>query len=387
MRLNSKIFKYFKEREEQNKFIFVLKGGRRSGKTFATCQKLLILCNNTAGTIVNIASMTAEQGRLGAYADFCTIIKSEDYFYRVCTVFSSPREIRFKNGSKIFFNSYKNSETAKGVACDYLYINEANNFTKQQYTDLVANVRKGVFLDYNPNQKFWVEDYVKENEILTTTWKDNYKNLTPLQLDYFFNLKKLAEKEGATDLDIRNYKIYYCGEYYELRGDVFNRYNIKVVPAEPAQKKNIIIFADPSALRGGDYFALCLGCQDEEGKVAILETHSVNEGSPADIIDIINRWRIAYDVKFIYIETNGIIGVKFYEECQKQNIPVSPYYSRENKFERIIANYGKIVNETYFVDRPKLQGYLSQVYDFGEKCEHDDNIDAVNSLVTCYNYL
>lgn len=387
MRLNSKIFKYFKEREEQNKFIFVLKGGRRSGKTFATCQKLLILCNNTAGTIVNIASMTAEQGRLGAYADFCTIIKSEDYFYRICTVFSSPREIRFKNGSKIFFNSYKNSETAKGVACDYLYINEANNFTKQQYTDLVANVRKGVFLDYNPNQKFWIEDYVKEDEILTTTWKDNYKNLTPLQLDYFFNLKKLAEKEGASDLDIRNYKIYYCGEYYELRGDVFNRYNIKVVPAEPAQKKNIIIFADPSALRGGDYFALCLGCQDEEGKVAILETHSVNEGSPADIIDIINRWRIAYDVKFIYIETNGIIGVKFYEECQKQNIPVSPYYSRENKFERIIANYGNIVNKTYFVDRPKLQGYLSQVYDFGENCEHDDNIDAVNSLVTCYNYL
>lgn len=387
MRLNSKIFKYFKEREEHNKFIFVLKGGRRSGKTFATCQKLLILCNNTAGTIVNIASMTAEQGRLGAYADFCTIIKSEDYFYRVCTVFSSPREIRFKNGSKIFFNSYKNSETAKGVACDYLYINEANNFTKQQYTDLVANVRKGVFLDYNPNKKFWVEDYVKEDEILTTTWKDNYKNLTPLQLDYFFNLKKLAEKEGATDLDIRNYKIYYCGEYYELRGDVFSRYNIKVVPVEPAHKKNIIIFADPSALRGGDYFALCLGCQDEEGKVAILETHSVNEGSSADIIDIINRWRIAYDVKFIYIETNGIIGVKFYEECQKLNIPVSPYYSRENKFERIIANYGKIVNETYFVDRPKLQGYLSQVYDFGEKCEHDDNIDAVNSLVTCYNYL
>jgi phage terminase large subunit len=75
MKLNGKIFKYFAEREKNNKFIFVLKGGRRSGKTFATCQKLLILCNNTAGTIVNIASMTAEQGRLGAYADFNTIIK------------------------------------------------------------------------------------------------------------------------------------------------------------------------------------------------------------------------------------------------------------------------------------------------------------------------
>ena len=87
MKLNGKIFKYFTEREKNNKFIFVLKGGRRSGKTFATCQKLLILCNNTAGTVVNIASMTAEQGRLGAYADFNTIIKNEEYHYLWCTWF------------------------------------------------------------------------------------------------------------------------------------------------------------------------------------------------------------------------------------------------------------------------------------------------------------
>lgn len=386
MKLNGKIFKYFAEREKNNKFIFVLKGGRRSGKTFATCQKLLILCNNTAGTLVNIASMTAEQGRLGAYADFNTIIKNEEYFTKICTLYSSPREIRFRNGSKIFFNSYQNSETAKGVACDYLYINEANNFTKQQYTDLVANVRKGVFLDYNPNHKFWIEDYVKEDEILTTTWKDNYKNLTPLQLEYFFNLKKLAEKDGATDLDIRNYKIYYCGEYYELRGEIFNRYNLKITQEEPVYKKNIIIFADPSALRGGDYFALCLGCQGDDGKIYILRTHSTNVGSKEEIIEIINKWRLTYDVKFIYIETNGIIGQTFYEDCQKEKIPITPYCSRLNKFERIIANYGKITNEVVFVDRPGLQGYLSQIYDFGEKCEHDDNIDAVNSLVTCYNY-
>ena len=387
MKLNGKIFRYFQKREKANKFLFVLKGGRRSGKTYATCQKLLILCNNTAGTIVNIASMTAEQGRLGAYADFCAIIKAEEYFYKICSVFSSPREIRFRNGSKIFFNSYKNSETAKGVACDYLYINEANNFTKQQYTDLVANVRKGVFLDYNPNFKFWVEDYCKEEEILTTTWKDNYKNLTPLQLQYFYDLRRLAEADGASDLDIRNYKIYYCGEYYELRGEIFNRYNIKTEAEEPEQKKNIIIFADPSALRGGDFFALCLGCKDENGKIAILETYSVNTGTEEEIIEVINKWRLTYDVQFIYIETNGIIGVTFYEKCQKLKVPVTPYYSRENKFERIIANYGKITNNVYFVDRPKLQGFLAQVYDFSEKCDHDDNIDAINSLVTCYNFL
>lgn len=386
IKLTKKYVDYFSQREMEGKFLFVLRGGRRSGKTFAICQHLLIKCWNSR-VFVNIASMTAEQGRLGAFADFKTIIKGDKYFSKHTDIIETPREIRFTNGSRIFFNSYKNSETAKGIACDYLYINEANNFSKQQYTDLTANVRRGIFLDYNPNSIFWVKDIVKEEEILTTTWKDNYKNLTPVQLQYFANLKAQAERPDATDLDIKNYRIYYCGEYYELQGSIFNKSNIKVVPNEPRQKLNIIAFLDPSALRGADFFAMCLMCRDEKGKRYVLETWSENEGSKYEVVDQLNKWRTEYGEFDIYCETNGLAGINFVEFAEKENIAIIPYFSNKNKFERIVANYGELTNEVYFVARANTERFLAQVYEFGEKCDHDDNIDCVNSANNIYKYL
>lgn len=387
MKLQSKIFNYFREREKQGKFLFVLKGGRRSGKTYAVCQRLLLLCNNTAGTIVNVASMTVEQGRLGAFADFVNIINAEPYFLRVTKKLETPREIRFLNGSKIFFKSYQDSETAKGIACDYLYLNEANNFSKQQYTDLSANVRKGIFVDYNPNFKFWIDDFVKEDEICVTTWQDNRKNLTPVQLAYFDDLKKQAEREGASDLDIRNYRVYYLGEYYELRGNIFNSSNIRVVDVESKQKNKLVIFCDPSALRGADFFALCLMCVNNQGEKEVLETWSENTGDPQDVIDVIVAWQVKYGNANVFVETNGIIGQKFYEDCIRKRIAVQSYYSHENKFERIVANYGALTKEVVFVRRYNTDKFLSQIYEFGKKCEHDDNIDCINSAYNVYKFI
>lgn len=387
MRLQSKIFNYFREREKQGEFLFVLKGGRRSGKTYAVCQRLLLLCNNSAGTIVSVASMTAEQGRLGAFADFVNIINAEPYFLRVTKKLETPREIRFLNGSKIFFKSYQDSETAKGIACDYLYLNEANNFSKQQYTDLSANVRKGIFVDYNPNFKFWIDDFVEEEEICVTTWQDNRKHLTPVQLAYFDDLKKQAEREGASDLDIRNYRVYYLGEYYELRGDIFNSSNIRIVDVESKQKNKLVIFCDPSALRGADFFALCLMCENDKGEKEVLETWSENTGDAQDVIDVIVGWQMKYGNANVFIETNGIIGQKFYEDCIKNGLAVQSYYSHDNKFERIVANYGALTKEVVFVRRYNTEKFLAQVYEFGKKCEHDDNIDCINSAYNVYKFI
>jgi phage terminase large subunit len=206
--VNKKIFTYLVERYKAGKFISAVMGGRRSGKTYTISQFLLMQMYNE-GDVVNVASMTMEQGRLGAYEDFKANINAcswATYF----EVYKSPREIHvLHNGGKCFFNSYSNSETAKGIACDWLFLNEANNFTKQQYTDLVANVRKGVIMDFNP-AKFWVDDYIPEDEQLHTTWKDNAKHLTDAQLRYFDDLKRLGDKPDANPVDRRNYLAYYC---------------------------------------------------------------------------------------------------------------------------------------------------------------------------------
>lgn len=361
------------------KFDFL--GGRRSGKTFFICQYLLKRC--AMGDVVNVATMTSEQGRLGAYADCCTILNGSEVSGQAFEILRSPREIRYKyNNGRIFFNSYQDSETAKGIACDWLYINEANNFTERQYIDLSASVRKGVFADRNPNAECWTE--TNGFAMIHSSWKDNAEYLTPEQRKWFETLKAKAESKDATQADIAFYRMYYLGEYAEIAGAVFTPTNIQVAPL-PDGVGDVLVFCDPSALRGADYFACVLG-GIKDGKVYIIDTYSPNMGDRPMMVRRLLDWCKAYEVQAVYIETNGIIGQDFYDYAINSGLPAMAWYSRGNKYDRIIGNYQNIITQVVFADTDNNKEYLRQVYAFDRKCEHDDNIDAVNSLYNCYKW-
>lgn len=362
---------------------YCLRGGRRSGKTWGVMR---FLCHLGAvrPIVANVASMTGEQGRLGAYADAKTIFGMYPAAFGRYEVFSQPREIRHPNGTRIFFNSYQNSETAKGIACDYLFINEANNFSQQQYTDLLANVREGVFLDFNPNVKFWVDDFYNEADICNSTWKNN-PYLTDLQLQYFAKLRERAEAANASALDIRNYKVYYCGEYSELKGNIFTSDNLHFGELPTSGLHSFAVFCDPSALRGADYFAAVLSCLDAYGKVLVVDTFSVNgaEGETREsVCRRLKQWCSEWDVSDVYVETNGLVGLDFFDYGYNSGLPVKTWYSKGSKFERICSAFGNLTENTVIRDTDGNRQYCEQVYEFAEKCEHDDNVDA---LVSTYN--
>lgn len=385
-KVNPIISKYIADRRRAGKHLFVFCGGRRSGKTFGISQ-FLILRLYQYGEVVIVASMTAEQGRLGAYNDWTTIIHDHPSLDAYLECLQSPREIRnLARGGRCIFSSYQNSETAKGIPCDWLFINEANNFTKQQVIDLMANVRKGIFIDYNPNIEFWINDFVAEDEICHTTWIDN-PFLTDVQLEYFAQLKRDAEKPNATAVDIRNYNVYYLGKYSELRGKIFTPDNLQFTDAAPDDIYDVNIFCDPSALRGADSFACVLsGKCRSDGKVYILDTFSRNIGTREAICAKLRKWCTEYDRVRIFVETNGIIGLDFFEFAQNSDLPVEMWYSRGNKFERIVANYQNITHDVVFVRNGELPEFIDQVYTFDTRCEHDDNIDAVNSSYNLQKY-
>ena len=379
----SKIDTYIRDRLQAGKTTFVFRGGRRSGKTFGILKFLMLWSEGYPGTVCNIASMTSEQGRLGAYADAKTIKDLAPAVYGDIEVLSSPREFRMVNGSRMHFNQYSNSETAKGIACDWLFVNEANNFSKQQYTDLKANARLGTFIDYNPNCEFWDVDFFDDADICDTTWQDN-PYLTPAQLEYFADLKRLAESPTATEIDRRNYSVYYLGRYYQLNGDIFSEDFFNWSDAvDFGSIGHFAVFCDPSALRGSDWFACCLTARDAEGHVYILDTYSVNTGDRAGIVRKLLEWGKNYDLSAIYVETNGIIGIDFYDFCVNSGgMNVEGWYSKGNKFDRIIANYQNFRERMIILDTPANREYMKQTYSFAERMkigEHDDNIDALNS--------
>ena len=361
--------------------LFDFMGGRRSGKTWFILQKLI--GRTLKGDIVSVATMTENQGEMGAYADAIDIINGSPSVLPYVTLGKSPKVIKARNGGKMFFKSYTDPERAKGIKCDWLYINEANNFTKQQYTDLSASVRKGVFIDRNPNSRCWSEEM--GFTLIHSTWEDNKDNLTPVQLAWFANLKARAESPDATSVDRALYAMYYLGEYAEIDGAIFTRANIHTAPEMPRREngdlalRNFAIFADPSALRGADYFATCLTATDDDGNVWLIDSDSRNTGGREDVA----RWMLdtckAWDVKRVYIETNGLVGIDFYEFAQNSGLPVEGWCSRGNKYQRIVDNYQNLTTRLVVLDTERNRAFLEQVYTFAEKCEHDDNVDALNS--------
>ena len=371
----------FKPLYKQGVRLFDFMGGRRSGKTWFILQRLI--GRAVKGDIVSVATMTENQGEMGAYADTLDIINGSPSLLPYVTIGKSPKVIKFAGGGKMFFKSYTDPERAKGIKCDWLYINEANNFTKQQYIDLSASVRKGVFIDRNPNSRCWSEEM--GFTLIHSTWEDNKENLTEVQKAWFANLKARAESPDATSVDRALYAMYYLGEYAEIDGAIFTRANIRRSTELPRRAdgslalRNFAVFCDPSALRGADWFACVLSATADDGSVWIIDTFSTNTGTREAVARKIIDWCKAWDVSNVYIETNGIVGLDFYDFAENSGIPVVGWYSKGNKYQRIVDNYQNLTTQLVVLESAANDAYLEQVYSFAEKCDHDDNIDAINS--------
>jgi len=380
-------------RDGVRKFDFL--GGRRSGKTYFILQRLLGYM--AQGEVVSVATMTDTQGRLGAYQDACDIVQRSD-IAAWCEVLKTPREIRCLSGGRMFFNSYSDSERAKGIACDWLYINEANNFSEQQYIDLSASVRKGVFADRNPNTDCWTER--NGFTLLHSTWRDNAENLTPQQLEWFEKLKQKAESPDATAADRAFYRMYYLGEYAEITGTIFTPSNLQVRDIDIKRLRNFAIVCDPSNLTGSDYFP-CIVCATDGAYLYVVDVLSINSSVTAiDAQDwetwckrwqpILEKWREwvrLYDVRMIFCECNGV-GAEFLRYAQSEGVAnIKPFANSQNKHKRILENYEAICGRVVFAERPNVQEYLRQVYCYTGKDEtevHDDNIDCVSSAWDIY---
>ena len=380
-----KIWDYFGRREDAGFNTFILQGGRRSGKTWHILQNMMLRGCSIPNYVGSVAAMTNDQGRLGAYSDFKRILDLVPYYARGWELMSSPLEARHSNGAKIIFKSYGDSETAKGIVCTDLFINEGNKFILRQFLDLKANVTGFTFIDFNPNVKFWVSEMYRPEDICVTTWEDNRDHLTASQLEYFETLYKLAHRPEATSVDRALYSMYYLGEYADIDGAIFTRANIRTAPELPKRGdgtlalRNFRIFADPSALRGADWFALCLSAMGDDGTVWIVDTFSVNTGTRETVARQIMDWCKAWDVAGVSIETNGIVGLDFFDFCQNSGLPVEYWYSRGNKYQRIVDNYQNLTTQLIVLDTAQNKAFLEQVYTFDKRCEHDDNIDAMNS--------
>ena len=377
--------------DTKNEPIVILQGSRRSGKTYQILIDLGLTFNLQKNKIIQIFSERPEQKESGLFRDFNDIWNGFNYELHS----SRTPLINKKSGSQIKFINIPNNVSAFDYAknigkANTRFLNECNVFDKKTVENLIISNTEKMYLDFNPIAKFWIDDYITKTNFLKTTWKDN-PFLSEVQKDVFRNWTALGKSAEVGSYNYWRWQVLCEGNYSELTGSIFTTENIhftKLTEKEISELQYLIIFADPSKATGHDYFALTLTGIDENGNMILIDSFSENKTHRKLIADQIKAWQKQYDVERTFIETNGEIGKGFYNDCINSEIPVSAWYSRNNKFERIMANYETITNKVFFQDNANNRNFVKQIYQFKQGAEKenipDDNIDCLNNCVITY---
>lgn len=94
------------------------------------------------------------------------VIQNETDFNR------SESKHEYPNGSYLDFLGADVNDIGKGFRRDILYINEADKLDVDTAVQFVSRA-KLTLIDYNPDSRFWGDDYVNEKNLITLTFLDN----------------------------------------------------------------------------------------------------------------------------------------------------------------------------------------------------------------------
>lgn len=368
----------------KNEPIVIIQGSKRSGKTRDILQRRGVEFFSSDNIKIQCFSESPKQQNFGLLSDFRTIFNP---ILKNTKQDLTQKTFRRKNSEIAFINIQDNSnagDIANSLgACDIRYMNECNMFRKETAERLMINNRGQFFFDFNPYKPFWIQNLITENNFLKTTWRDN-PFLTDVQVALFLEWTKKGQSAEVGSYDYWRWQVMCEGEFAEITGEIFTTENIHFTNEKPEGLHNYIIFADPSNAKGGDNFALTLTATDTKGNVYLIDSFSRNKIEKVLIAEKIKEWQRDYPVQRTYIETNGQIGLKFYQDCRNSQINVAGWNSRQDKYERIMANFDVITDKLLIFDTVQNREFAQQIYTFKIDCEHDDNIDCLNNAIMAY---
>lgn len=190
-------------------------------------QVLFTIAVSEEGKTITVAGQDIPNLKVGALKDALEIYnKSEQLKALIRSYNKTDRVFEFNSGSKMEFKSYDDSQDAKSGKRDYLFVNEANGIPYDVYNELALRTYGRVFIDYNPNAKFWVHENLIGREGVELIVSDHRHNP--------FLPQSVRDKiESLKDVDIELWKVYARGLTGRIEGLVFRNWEeIDSVPSD-----------------------------------------------------------------------------------------------------------------------------------------------------------
>lgn len=201
-----------------------VQGGQGAGKSVAI---LMLLCNHASSQSnkeIFIASDELSKMRITIIKDFLKVMTGFGIFSR--DRWTDGVLYRFPNGSFIRFIGLDKEDIGKGLRSDVMFVNEANKVKFDTYRELTSRAKQ-VFIDFNPNKKFWFHTEVMTRDdcsFLKLTYTDN-EYLGPEELAEILRYK---ERGFAPDGQVINqywanmWRVYGLGEVGQVEGRIYN---------------------------------------------------------------------------------------------------------------------------------------------------------------------
>lgn len=196
--------------------LIINQGGQGSSKTYSILQLLYLIGKKSeVRKTISIASYALPHLKAGAMKDFDKIIESFG---------ANPKALKKETISTYnigkttieFLGMEGNLAKAHGPRRDILYINECNRKITYEVYDMLATRTQGaVFLDFNPDQEFWLHEKVIPNfphKLIKSNYMDN-----PWLPEN--ELRNILMKKGVKGFE-NWWKVYGLGELGKLEGAI-----------------------------------------------------------------------------------------------------------------------------------------------------------------------
>lgn len=216
------IFEKLLESDELGKRIVVAQGGSRSGKTFNILIYWIYKLLQENKKTLTIVRKTLPSLKGSVLKDLVEILELFGVY--------DPSKWHKQEGyyelgtNTINWISVDEPQKIRGQKRDYLYCNEANELTIEDWNQLIFRTSDKVICDLNPSElSSWVYDLEQRDDcyFFKSTWRDNP----------FIDKNIIKELESLKDKDENLYRIYNLGEKGIATELVFNRYNtIQEIP-------------------------------------------------------------------------------------------------------------------------------------------------------------
>jgi len=198
--------------------ITCLQGGTRSSKSYSLAQLFIVKCLEDTGRTFTIVRKTLPALKGTAYRDVISILKELDLYAE--ENHNKSELSYFLNGNLIECISVDQPQKIRGRKRNYLWLNEANEFTYEDWTQLILRTTEKIYLDYNPSDPYsWIYDKVITRDDCTFL-KSTYK------ANPFLDKDTIAEIERLKELDPEYWRVYGLGEIGTIQTMIFRNFNL-----------------------------------------------------------------------------------------------------------------------------------------------------------------